>query len=257
MNMTPRVCFIVASTWNRLHLLEKCLEHYKQSKYCDCDIYLYFQGEGLYAALDCSIFSGIERSGDLRGPFTPRYELMKKYGINYDYTIVIDDDLFIRDMTDYDGTIRFIEKTPYVGCVCGANSKIKPFVELKNDINIEGGMVFPQRSIEAICKYFADKERDYTFDPFWLLLWVKGFDLYKDWRTYAEHKPCQKVSGKLTGFNETLVEKTYIPIMPEWFNDPPVIWRHKRYERDMPKLRDIKNDGLEERKRNMINLGRN
>lgn len=95
------VCFIVAGMDNRIAFLERCIKCFKESRYADCDIYCYFQGGRWSEVQGREVFTEVVIDPNPRGVFTPRYELMKRFGVNYDYVIIIDDDLFILPETDY------------------------------------------------------------------------------------------------------------------------------------------------------------
>lgn len=249
-------CFILASSDDRVHLLKKCIDCAKNSRYADCDFFLYFQGEN--RDFDISFFSGIIWDNQLRGVFTPRYELMKAFCLDYDYTILIDDDLFMNESTSYDTGISFCDFESLAGAVALTHSKpsvkneIRCVSGLSEYFNICGGLILPQKSIDIILQYFSDKEADYTEDVFWLLLYVKGFDLYKDYHSYATHIANRKSkNGELTGFNKMRLEKPHIPMLSEWFDSKKEImgddvsWRWKLKE-----MKDINQAGINERARN-------
>lgn len=250
------VCFIVASMDKRIGFLERCIKCFAESKYAEYDIYCYFQGHLWDSVQGREIFKEVVIDPNPRGVFTPRYELMKRYGKDYDYVIIIDDDLFIQPETDYFGMIDFMRKFRNVGAMCCLNVKahIKNRVDIvgQNDcFNVLGGMVFSRAAIQTILDYFADKEKDYTFDCVWLLLWIKGYDLAKDFRSFAVHKTAgtQKIDGEWTGFNWSRFKMNYVPFMPEYLNEPKQEYNPKRYgwERGIPSLKDVNEKGLEER----------
>ena len=218
-------CFIVASTYNRVHLLNKCVRHFLASRYAECDLFLYFQGDNFSEVENQDAFKEVVIDSNLRGIFTPRYELLKRFGKDYDYCVIIDDDLFIQKDTDYDRAMRFCRKVENVGCVVLTNWK----QSVRNEIeridypgyyNVMGGMVIPRRSAKIILNYFADKEQDYTEDMVWLLLWVKGLDLYIDHGSFAVHM-CNSKSktGEFTGYSVVRMTQKYLPILSEWFYD--------------------------------------
>ena len=249
-------CFIIASSDDRVHLLKKCIDCAKKSRYSDCDFFLYFQGKN--RDFDISFFSEIIWDNQLRGVFTPRYELMKRYGRNYDYIIIIDDDLFLNPNTSYENSIAFCGANNHVGAVALTHTKNA----VKNEIrcvsgtseyfNVCGGLVLPKRSVNLILEYFKDKEKDYTEDVFWLLLYVKGFELYKDYTSYSTHIANRKtVNGELSGYNKMRLEKPHVPILTEWFDSKKEIidnglscrWKLKE-------MKDINQNGINERVRN-------
>lgn len=252
--MKSDVCFIVAGMDNRIEFLNECIRNFRNSRYRDCDIYLYFQGERIGDVVGGDTFSGVITDSKPRGVFTPRYELMKRFGIMHDYCIIIDDDLFIQPETDYFKTIDFMRKNPNVGATCLTHSRraVKNEIRIVNDgreyFNVAGGLVLSNRAVSEILAYFKDREADYTFDCFWLLLWVKGYDLAKDFRSWAKHVAARKVNGKWSGFNESRSKMPYIPFMPEYTNDLPEEFNHGKMEVKIPNLDDINDFGREERK---------
>ncbi len=255
-------CFILASSDDRLHLLDKCVECAKNSKYADSDFYLYYQGTSPFHYGD--FFKEILWDDRLRGVFTPRYKLLKKFGLRYDYTIIIDDDLFMRPDTSYENSMRFCELEPKAGAVSIIHNKneVKPEIRCvsgtRQYFNISGGMVLPKRSVKIILDYFKDKEWDYTEDVIWLLLYVKGYDLYKDFSSSSMHMANRKGQNKeLTGYNKMRVEKPHIPMLEEWFDSK------KEYSetlgREVWKLKemaDINDAGILEREKNIFNLNK-
>lgn len=249
-----RICFIVAGMDKRKHLLERCIECYRNSRYADCDIFCYYQGSLFESVKGREIFKAVIVDNKPRGVFTPRYELMKRFAIDYDYTIIIDDDLFILPETDYCKTVKFVQSMKNRVVCTLSNSKVTGIIERDDNVNIEGGMVFPRSAILEIVKYFSDKEQDYTFDYFWLLCYVKGFDLYRDRRSRSNHCPCRKVDGKFTGFNDTMMSKPYIPMMTEYFLPAGVRYNHNRIEPDFTTPKHLTELGKRERIKNKLRM---
>ena len=248
-----KLCFILASSDDRIYLLNQCVRCAKNSRYANYDFYLYHQGNG-NGIEDPEFFREIVWDDSLRGVFTPRYELMKRFCLQYDYTVLIDDDLFLKPDTSYENAVRFCEIEPRAGAVALTHSK----PSVKNEIrcvsgsseyfNVCGGLVLPQKSIKIILEYFADKEQDYTEDVVWLLLYVKGYDLYKDYTSCSQHTANRKVSGKLSGYNKMRVEKPHVPMLSEWFDSKQEfssvlgkeVWKLKE-------MTDINENGKKER----------
>lgn len=254
-----KICFILASSDDRLFLLNQCIECAKNSRYSDCDFYLYYQGKQRND-FDVSFFSGIIWDDNLRGVFTPRYELMKRFCLQYDYTILIDDDLFLRRDTSFENSIRFLQIEPKAGAISilhntnTLRNEIRCVSGTKQYFNICGGMVFPKKSIKIILDYFKDKEQDYTEDVVWLLLYVKGYDLYKDFSSASMHTANRKTKNKeLSGYNKMRVEKPHIPMLSEWFDSKKEysdvlqseVWKLKE-------MTDINKYGMVEREKNKI-----
>ena len=247
------ICFIVAGMDKRQHFMEECIDAFKKSRYSDCDIFCYWQGEKWGKVKGKEIFKDVVIDSMPRGVFTPRYELMKRYGTDYDYCIIIDDDLFIQSETDYYATIRLMQQFPNVGCACITHTQraVKNRVEIVNSgneyFNIAGGLVLSADAVRIILEYFADNERDYTFDCFWLLLWVKGYDLAKDFRSWAKHVAARKVNGQWSGFNESRVRLKYVPIMAEYIDDLRLVRNHGRDEMPIPTIGNVNERGRLER----------
>lgn len=244
------ICFIVAGMDKRKHFLERCIAAFLNSLYKTCDIFCYYQGELWDSVVGKEIFKSVIIDSKLRGVFTPRYELMKQFAKDYDYTVIIDDDLFIEKETDYYKAVKFVEFMGDSVVVSLSNSKTKNLIERRNDINIDGGMVIPRRGIMEILDYFRDKEKDYTFDYFWLFLYVKGFDLYKDWRSKSNHVPSRKVNGEFTGFNYSRYHLEYIPMMEEWFKPAKFADGHGSHGAQFIHVSDLTEAGKAERLRN-------
>lgn len=250
------VCFIVAGMDKRIPFLNECIEAFRKSRYSDCDIYLYFQGEKFSDIQGSEIFTDIVIDREARGVFTPRYELLKRYGKDYDYVIIIDDDLFIQDETDYYATIRFMQKFKNVGCSCITHSRravcnrIEIIKNGREYFNIAGGLILSNQAVREILEYFADKERDYTFDCVWILLWIKGYDLAKDFRSWAKHTAARKVNGEWSGFNESRTALKYEPIFVEYLENLKTVFGHGKYEIDLPTIDNVNASGREERRRN-------
>lgn len=253
-----RYCFIVACSDDRNHLLKRFIDSFKKNKlYSNADVFLYYQGQNLPKEAE-DFFKDIVISPILRGVFTPRYELFKRFCMNYEFTILLDDDLFLYPDTSYEKAMAFLDFNENAGCCC-ISRHIAP---LKNEIkcisskmgyyNVSGGMVFPKRAIKVILDYFKDKEDDYTEDVFWLLLYVKGFDLYQDFSSRAIHLYNQKdKNGNRTGFNKMRMTKPHKPILSEWF-DSRLVYQEKYGMKvwQIKELKDINSAGIAERKRN-------
>ena len=246
-------CFIVASSDDRAHYLSRCVDCIKRTKYKSADVFLFYQG--IDDIPQKEFFRGILTDTNLRGVFTPRYELMKKWGRDYDFVILIDDDLFMYENTSYDTSMAFLDSVKSAGacCISMHSQGIKKEIEKMKDgcdfYNVWGGMVFPKRTIDLVLDYFKDKERDYSEDMFWLLAYVKGYDLYHDWTSSAIHV-CNKKgkNGEPTGFRKMRFEKPYVPMMQEWY-DSKVIWSklHNCYTWKIKQIEDLNDAGRIER----------
>ena len=253
-------CFILASSDDRIDILQKCVECIQKSKYASSDVYLYYQGTKIDGFVYHDFFKGIVTSDHLRGVFTPRYVLMKEFGINYDYVIIIDDDLFMYPDTDYDSAMRFLAFMPSAGCCTILTHRGRRRNEMVNVsdsmgyYNVEGGLVFPQRSIKVILDYFKDKEMDYTEDMWWLLLYIKGFDLWRDYSSSAIHTFNYKNKGKMTGFSKMRTEKPHLPILSEWFDSK--LSYEERYGQTLYKIKELKDINKNGRRERMKNYGK-
>ena len=224
-------------------------------------MFLYYQGHEIDKIEDIAFFKDVIFDEKLRGIFTPRYELFKivrKRG--YDFAILIDDDLFMYPDTSYATAMDWLDFKKDAGAVSIATHFYKCRNEIKNVsdsmgyFNVDGGMVFPIRSINIILDYFKDKEQDYTEDMVWLLLYVKGYDLYYDYHSKAHHQLNAKNDKKeYTGYAKMRFEKPYNPILSEWFNDTELTTENGRWSKPINNikcLRYINANGIAERKRN-------
>lgn len=252
-------CFIVAGMDGRIGALERCVDCIKASKYADSDVYLYYQGTELYKLQDRDFFKYTIVDAQPRGVFTPRYELMKRFSLDYDFTIIIDDDLFMYPDTSYENAMAFLNQVPTAGCVCIGthfNKRENKMVCVSDNMgyyNIRGGLVLPQNSVKIILDYFNDKEADYSEDTVWLLLYVKGLDLWQDHSSNAIHTSNYKEKKKHTGYSMVRLTKPYIPILSEYFNDTELTTENGRWDipvRNIKSLCHINDKGLAERNRN-------
>lgn len=252
-------CFIVASSSDRLDALDRCIRCINNNPlYRTTDIFLYYQGANINEIPHKERFRRILYDPNLRGIFTPRYELFK-ITQGYDYVILIDDDLYMYEDTSYESCIAFLKYNPLAGCInIGTQKKRRKnaFVCISDSMgyyNVEGGLVLPQKSVKIILDYFQDKEADYTEDMFWLLLYVKGLDLWQDRSSNANHVMNVKTKSKeITGYTKMRYEKPYKPILSEWFRDTEITTEGGRFKpvRGIKSLRHITALGLEERRRN-------
>lgn len=253
-------CFIVASSDDRTNLLERMVLSFKKNpEYCTADVYLFYQGERFNDFKYKDFFKQTIVDKNLRGIFTPRYELMKRFSLMYDFTILIDDDLFLYPDTSYSTCMSFLEFNPKAGCCCIRTHRGKRKNHIENisasmgSYNVNGGLVFPRKSIEIILEYFKDKESDYTEDMFWLLLYVKGYDLFQDYSSSSIHLFNQKTKeGEYTGFSKMRTEKPHKPILSEWFDSKKQF--EERYGTEVwsiKELKDINENGIKERRKNL------
>lgn len=248
-------CFILAGSEDRGHHLQRCVSCLKNSKYKDADVFLFWQGSQDVPEKD--FFKGIIFDTELRGIFTPRYELMKAYSLNYDFTILIDDDCFLYQYTSYDLSMDFLSFEPLAGAVSLGRhfDKVRPEIRMidysHEEFNVNGGLVLPRKSVQIILDYFSDKEQDYTEDVFWLLLWIKGYDLYRDFSSKASHTCNQKgKNGEISGFRKMRYEKPRIPLLPEYVTERYEFSKmHKRWIYVTPEVKDINEAGRAERNR--------
>lgn len=251
-------CFAVASSDDRIDILDRCVRCIKNNKYySDADIFLYFQGDKSFLK-NKDVYKEVLYCDRLRGIFTPRYELMK-FCADYDFIILIDDDVFLYEDTSYQNCMDFLNFNPKAGCcnICTSKGRLENSIELRSvmgkDYNIMGGIVFPKRAIKIILDYFADKEKDYTEDMFWLLLYVKGFDWYQDKSQKAIHMSSLKnKDNEYTGYIKMKIEKPYVPILSEYFDDAGYYFE-ERVERNLARIKRLNNineNGKRERMRN-------
>ena len=254
-------CFIVAGSEDRDYLLKRCVESIQKSKYFDSDIYLYWQGDA-EAIPYKDRFTGIIVSERLRGIFKPRYELFKACH-NYDYVILIDDDLFLYPDTSYDTAMAFLRAINNTGiCNLGRQfdkkrNELRKIDYSREDYNVCGGIVFPKRCVELIIDFFKDTDENVTEDIFWILLYVKGYDLYRDFSNKSLHT-CHRTAkdGSNSGYYKMRLEKPHRPLLPQYTNARQVKDYFEGQMRwKVPETRDVNEAGLEERKRCRKEMG--
>lgn len=250
-----KMCFILASTENRDYLLKRCVEAINSNAlYKDADLYLYWQGKEDKIPHK-ERFTDIFVSDKLMGIFAPRYYLFKTYGVQYKYTVLIDDDLFMYPDTSYESAMSFLSVIDNNG-VCNLGRqfhKRRNTVFMINystdDYNVEGGIVFPNKCVNVLVDYFKDTPVEVTEDIFWILLYVKGFDLYRDFSSNAIHTCHRPASdGSESGYYKWRLERPHVPLLPEYTTQRLVkdyFGDKMRYK--VPEPRDVNEAGLEER----------
>lgn len=250
-------CFLVAGSEDREHLLRRCVKCMKANPlYKNADVYLYWQGD-VNAIPEMDFFSGVVVSSSLRGVFLPRYELFKRFATMYDYAILIDDDLFMYPDTSYKNAISFLNTIDNNGiCNIGRQfnkrkSVIKMIDYAKDEYNVCGGLVFPRKCVSVLIDFFDGTDENVTEDVFWLLLYVKGFDLYRDFSSNALHN-CHNKSktGDISGYYKMRLEKPHVPLLPQYTTAKivkDVFSGGMRYK--IPETFDVNAYGMAERKR--------
>ena len=256
-------CFILAGSENRKHLLSRCIECFKDNKfYKDSDIYLYWQGEK-EAIPHKDWFTDMVVAPTLQGVFLPRYVLFKEFGTKYDYTILIDDDAFMYPDTSYENAISFLQAIDNNGlCNIGQQyNKRRNRLEMLDyqheNYNVSGGLVFPKKCVEILIDFFKDTDPNVTEDIFWILLYIKGFDLYRDFSSnliHTCHRPAK--DGSASGYYKWRLEKPHIPLLPQYTNAQLVqddFGDRMRWK--IPECRDVNEAGLQERARCRKEMG--
>ena len=232
----------------------KCIGENKLYK--DTDIYLYWQGNADKIPYK-EKFTKIIVSDKLRGIFLSRYTLFATYGMLYDYTILIDDDMFMYPDTSYEGAITFLGAIQNNGiCNIGRQfdkrrNELRMIDYAHEDYNLFGGIVFPKKCIEVIVDFFKNTDEKVTEDIFWILLYIKGFDLYRDFSSnliHTCHRPNKK--GGASGYYKWRLEKPHFPLLPQYTIQKQVkddFGDRMRWK--IPECRDVNEAGLRERER--------
>lgn len=256
-------CFVLASSEDRAYLLDRCIKCINENRlYSKADVYLYWQGnENKIPYKDR--FAGIISAPTLQGIFLPRYTLFKTFGVRYDYTILIDDDMFMYPDTSYETAIAFLQAIGNTGiCNIGRQfdrrrNELRVIDYAHEDFNLFGGIVFPQRCVQILVDFFEGTDPKVTEDIFWILLYIKGFDLYRDFSSnliHTCHRPAK--NGDASGYYKWRLEKPHIPLLPQWteahlvkddFGD--------RMRWKIPECRDVNEAGLAERMRCRREMG--
>lgn len=256
-------CFVLASSEDRAYLLDRCIRCINQNKnYSDAKVYLYWQGDESKIPYK-DRFTQIISAPTLQGIFLPRYTLFKTFGDKYDYTILIDDDMFMYPDTTYEGAIAFLSMIGDNGiCNIGRQfdkrrNELRIIDYFREDFNLFGGIVFPKKCIKVLVDFFADTDPKVTEDIFWILLYVKGFDLYRDFSSnliHTCHRPNKK--GEASGYYKWRIEKPHIPLLPQYTNAHLVkddFGDRMRWK--IPECRDVNEAGMRERERCRKEMG--
>lgn len=256
-------CFVLASSADRSHLLNRCISCILKNKlYHDSDIYLYWQGNESEIPYKDK-FADIICAPTLQGIFLPRYTLFKEFCKKYDYTILIDDDMFMYPDTSYETAIAFLKSINDNG-ICNIGRQFdKRREELRmidythEDFNLFGGIVFPKKCVQVLVDYFKETDPSVTEDIFWILLYIKGFDLYRDYSSnliHTCHRPAK--NGDASGYYKWRLEKPHVPLLPEFTNAKLVkddFGDRMRWK--IPECRDVNEEGIKERMRNRKIMG--
>lgn len=250
-----KLCFVLAGSEDRGHHLDRCIKCFsKNTFYKDADIYLYWQGDAEKIPHK-EKFTNIIVVDKLAGVFMPRYVLFSTYGIKYEYTILIDDDAFMYPDTSYESAINFLESIGNTGICCIGQQYHKRRNEIRlidyatENYNVSGGLVFPNRCVKILVDFFSETDASVTEDIFWILLYIKGFDLYKDFSSnliHTCHRPNKK--GEASGYYKWRLEKPHIPLLPQYTNAQLVkddFGDRMRWK--IPECRDVNEAGLKER----------
>lgn len=256
-------CFIVAGSDDRDYLLDRCVSCIKNNRnYHDSDVYLYWQGSANKIPYK-DFYKDVVIVDSLQGVFLPRYVLFDMVKDKYDYVILIDDDSFMYPDTSYESAMTFLHTIEDNG-VCNIGSH---FDKRRNEIrtinyncenyNVQGGIVFPRKCVNLVVEYFREKRTDVTEDIFWILLFVKGYDLYRDFSSNLIHT-CRRPArdGSVSGYYRLRIEKPNVPLLPEYTNAKLVkddFGDRMRYK--IPECRDVNDAGLEERARCRREMG--
>ena len=256
-------CFILAGSEDRAYLLERCVNCINQNVlYANADLYLYWQGN------DSKIpyrerFADIMSVPTLQGIFVPRYTLFKTYGVRYDYTILIDDDMFMYPDTSYESAMNFLSAINNNGiCNIGRQfdrrrNELLMIDYAHEDFNLFGGIVFPLKAVKVLVDFFDGTDPNVTEDIFWILLYIKGFDLYRDYSSnliHTCHRPAK--NGDASGYYKWRLEKKHIPLLPQW-TIPHLVKDDfgERMRWKIPECRDVNAEGLAERARCRKEMG--
>lgn len=199
-----RFCFILASITGREKLLNAFIEAAKSSKYKDCDFYLYFQNTtGEEPGFDAGFFRGIIWSSERDGCCLPRMRLLEAYP-DYDFWIIVDDDVEFCGGEDYEAIMRFLNKNPTAGICIGdyGNNrknyesrlkKAKRVFEVKNIAFVEGGQVISRKIRKLLLEQVPmDK---LTYDAYNITAYVNGYTNYKYYGSVCLHKLTNGTQG--------------------------------------------------------------
>lgn len=194
-------CFIMASVTGREHMLNDFIKSAKASKYADCEYYLYFQdidGAKKTGAVDYSFFADVHTSKTRDGVCLPRMFWLHELD-NYDFYIVIDDDMEFLGKEDYESMMNFAGSIRECGLCC---SDCRRTLKLYNEFPIE--KVFKKNNLEWISGGAVIKKevrdllvreidlKPYTYDAFCLVTYINGYTNYQYQGSCSLHKAGQK-----------------------------------------------------------------
>lgn len=217
-------CFLVASLTGREHLLNKFIESAKKSKYKDADYYLYFQQIGLESKgdFDKSFFKDIYVSHTRDGVCLSRMYWLHRLD-NYDFYIIVDDDMEFLGKEDFDTPMKFAGAISDCG-LCSTEcfrtigyydkSVQKHKFVVENVQWIFGGTVI-KKSIRDLLVREIDLN-PYTYDGFCLVTYVHGYTNYKYLGSITLHKAGAKNGVEYVYKNY----KEFVPYFEKYIKNP-------------------------------------
>lgn len=125
-------CFILASITGREHLLNDFVNSVKNSKYNKNDFYLYFQNVAENTSTgeyDKSLFKNVYISNSRDGTCLPKMYWLHNLN-NYDFYILIDDDMEFLGKEDYETAMGFVANVKECG-IC--NTECRRTLKLYNE----------------------------------------------------------------------------------------------------------------------------
>lgn len=197
-------CFIVASVTGREHLLNDFIESVKTSKYRNDDFYLYFQeipGEKSSGDFDKSFFKDIHISHTRDGACLPRMYWLHNLE-EYDFYIIVDDDMEFLGKEDYDTAMAFANETDDCGLCCTNcyrtmryyESAVPEKIFKKDNVQWIAGGVVIKKSIRNLLVKEIDL-KPYSYDGFCIVTYIHGYTNYNYMGSVVLHK-----AGRKNGF---------------------------------------------------------
>lgn len=196
-----RFCFLSACITGREHLLNKFIESARNSKYSDCDYYLYYQdvdSNGKKAEFDQSFFKDVYVSNSRDGACLPRMYWLDKLD-DYDYYIIIDDDMEFLGKENFEPAMAFAGNVESCGVCCTSccrtkkdyyNSVLKKKFTAQNIQWVAGGQII-KRSVRELLLEEIPME-PLTYDGFSFVTYLAGYTNYHYWGSVTLHVAGQK-----------------------------------------------------------------
>ena len=176
----------MASVSTRQHLLNNFIDSARKSKYCNAEYYLYYQQiSNDPISFDRTFFKCIHYSQQRDGVCLSRMYWLHILD-NYDFYIIVDDDMESLGKEDFETMMNFSAATNDCGLICGEYKNRRMFFDkavprnqivVMNMQFIEGGTVIKKSIRDLLIKEIPLKR--FAFDTFCITTFISGFTNYQ------------------------------------------------------------------------------